>query len=381
MNIIIINILIKFIVNKFKKIMSFQKNQNNHLRENSFISPSTHSKINISNLIAETQRLLTNSYSNKITESQNTQINSPKLYIKSKKENQFLDLYKSYSTNRVNFIKNKKENKKNKIVKNISNKKNEIKIKKNSLSPSEMLTKFANVATQLNKSKIINSNTSLMGKKPNIIINKRNPNSNIDIRYARNTFFTSNNSVTNIYNNTNENNLINFSSNTSFIQNNNNIEQKKERELRNFKKEINITNIELNDNNIYNHPLSQSSSYNNSDDYIQQFYKKVNNYKNKDRNLKNNNKKNVIQSQTHQSEISQNFITTNQSTIKKKKIKNSQNSSLTEGKYMCNINKNEYISNFIGNINIDTPEELHFFYINIFQKGKEFEKKFELINP
>ncbi len=363
--------------------MSFQKNQNNHLRENSFISPSTHSKINISNLIAETQRLLTNSYSNKITESQNTQINSPKLYIKLNKENQFIDLYKSYSTNRVNFIKNKKENKKNKIVKKVSNKKNEIKIKKNSLSPSEMLTKFANVATQLNKAKIINSNTSLMGKKPNIIINKRNPNSNIDIRYARNTFFTSNNSVTNIYNNTNENNLINFSSNTSFIQINNNIEQKKERELRNFKKEINITNIELNDNNIYNHPLSQSSSYNNSDDYIQQFYKKVNNYKNKnkDRNLKNNNKKNVIQSQTHQSEISQNFITTNQSTIKKKKIKNSQNSSLTEGKYMCNINKNEYISNFIGNINIDTPEELHFFYINIFQKGKEFEKKFELINP
>ena len=30
--------------------------------------------------------------------------------------------------------------------------------------------------------------------------------------------------------------------------------------------------------------------------------------------------------------------------------------------------------------NIDTPEELHFFYINVLQNGKELEGKFEVTN-
>ena len=45
-----------------------------------------------------------------------------------------------------------------------------------------------------------------------------------------------------------------------------------------------------------------------------------------------------------------------------------------------NINNNLNNKNFLFNMNIDTPEELHFFYINILQNGKELEGKFELTN-
>ena len=34
----------------------------------------------------------------------------------------------------------------------------------------------------------------------------------------------------------------------------------------------------------------------------------------------------------------------------------------------------------VMNKNIDTPEELHFFYINVLQNGKELEGKFEVTN-
>ena len=31
-------------------------------------------------------------------------------------------------------------------------------------------------------------------------------------------------------------------------------------------------------------------------------------------------------------------------------------------------------------MNINTPEELHFFYVNVLQNGKELEGRFELTN-
>ena len=79
-----------------------------------------HTKINISNLIAETQRIISTSTKNKINTPQqisNTNLNSPKTQINSNKQNQILnDLYRSYSTNRPNsnkvIIKKKIKNKK-----------------------------------------------------------------------------------------------------------------------------------------------------------------------------------------------------------------------------------------------------------------------------
>ena len=72
------------------------------------MSPITRTKLNISNLIAETQRIITNSNTNKNTQVQNSEINSPKINYNLNKENQFItDLYRSFSSNRPNIISNK----------------------------------------------------------------------------------------------------------------------------------------------------------------------------------------------------------------------------------------------------------------------------------
>ena len=69
----------------------------------------------------------------------------------------------------------------------------------------------------------------------------------------------------------------------------------------------------------------------------------------------------------------------------KKKIKHSTNSSKNgfDVEHDSNINlknNNTYdnIKKSINNMNINTPEELHFLYINIIQNGKEMEEKFEI---
>ena len=164
--------------------------KNFKIKNISFMSPITRTKLNISNLIAETQRIITNSNTNKNTQVQNSEINSPKINYNLNKENQFItDLYRSFSSNRPNIISNKqKENKNNNnqiIKKNITNQNQFIKIKKNSPSPSAMLTKFANFAEKLNKNKNLITNYSFIGKNnknKNININKRNQKSKIDIR-------------------------------------------------------------------------------------------------------------------------------------------------------------------------------------------------------
>ena len=83
--------------------------KNLKLKNISFISPITYSKLNISNLIAETQRIISTSTKNKINTPQqtsSTNLNSPKTQINSNKQNQILnDLYRSYSTNRQIQIK------------------------------------------------------------------------------------------------------------------------------------------------------------------------------------------------------------------------------------------------------------------------------------
>ena len=363
--------------------------KNFKIKNISFMSPITRTKLNISNLIAETQRIITNSNTNKNTQVQNSEINSPKINYNLNKENQFItDLYRSFSSNRPNIISNKqKENKINSnnqiIKKNISNKNQFIKIKKNSPSPSAMLTKFANFAEKLNKNKNLINNYSFIGKNNNnnnnININKRNQKSNIDIRnLKKSNLTTTNNSLTNIFKTNNDNKNIN---NISFLNQTQNLnsEQIKKKCNKKIIEESNLSN-ENNNDNSFNFPLSQksnNSNYQYNNNYVQQIFKREENDKNDNRNIKNNNIKN-IQTQSHQSEISQNFITTNQSTIKKK-IFNSRNSSLNEGN-IYNKNKSENLNNILFNLNIDSPEELHFFYVNILHGGRELENKFELIN-
>ena len=133
--------------------------KNLKLKNISFISPITYSKLNISNLIAETQRIISTSTKNKINTPQqtsSTNLNSPKTQINSNKQNQILnDLYRNYSTNRPNSnkviikkkIKNKKIQNLNRSTSNNNNKNNN-KIK---TSPSGMLKTFANFALNLNK--------------------------------------------------------------------------------------------------------------------------------------------------------------------------------------------------------------------------------------
>ena len=316
--------------------------QNLKIKNISFMSPITRTRINISNLISETQRIITNSNKNKIAQKQNSEINSPKIDINLNKENQFIsDLYRSFSPNKLNIISPTNKNGNNILKKNKSNKKNNVKIKET--SPSAMLNKFVNFAQKLNNN--INLNYSYIGKISQVN-NKNNQKSNLDIKNYQKSSLTNTNSLTNIYNN---NNLIN---NKSFLNKTQNLNiDEIIKEGRNFS----------NDNFERNNPLSSKLNNNN---YIQQIYKREN---------KNNNEKKIIQSQ---SENYQNIITTNQSTIKKKII-NSRNSSLNEGN-IYNKNKSENINNMMNTLNIDSPEELHFFYINILQNGKVLEGKFEL---
>ena len=107
---------------------------------------------------------------------------------------------------------------------------------------------------------------------------------------------------------------------------------------------------------------------------------------NKSKNEIKRNIRNNIQNQSHFSENSQGIIMTTQST----KNKNSFNSTKTEGENKVNINNNNNnnnnninIQNKIHNLiimNINSPEELHFFYVNMLQNGKVLEGKFEITN-
>ena len=381
----------------------FGINKNNvKLKNISFMSPITYNKINGNNIISESQRITTTQNTTKIA---NTQNSNSKVQINLNKGPQVItDLYRSYSTNRpyITHQSTYKKNNNNNIhhLNKSINKKNLN--KKNNPSNSAMLTTFANFATNLNKNKNTKgfSNLSFIGIKHNVI-HKRNPTSHIEIRnIKKKKSITNNNSLTNI-NNTSQNNngnLIKSSSSSSYInqthQINFNTEQTKKKTNKKISEIRNFSNDNVNNKNInFSSPLSPTEGKRNINVYVHQIYKKVDNNKLNNRNNKKNIRRYHVQTQTHQSENSQNAITTSQSTIGKKKIKNSANSSKTEiemkqNNYINNhidninnnINNNLNNKNFLFNMNIDTPEELHFFYINILQNGKELEGKFELTN-
>ena len=359
-----------------------------------------HTKINISNLIAETQRIISSSIKNKINNQHilNTNINSPKFEITSKETQNSNDFYRSYSSNRPH-SKQSILNKRNNININLNTEKsqnindsylnitNKNQKKKPNPSPSEMLSTFAHFAQNLNKNQNKKKNKNIhytnLGIKS--IYHKRNPQSNIELRYIKKSGITTNNSLININNiSTNDNrNNISYINQTQYQQFSNITEiNKKNKEKKNLGK--NFSNDRFDLINKHKTPLSPSCTYNhnNMNHLLNEIFKSsTHNNKNEiKRNVKNN-----IQTQSH-SENSQGIIMTTQST----KNKNSFNSTKTEGENKIIINNNNN-NNLINNqnkiqdinlitMNIDTPEELHFFYINILQNGKVLEGKFEITN-
>ena len=359
-----------------------------------------HTKINISNLIAETQRIISSSIKNKINNQHilNTNINSPKFEITSKETQNSNDFYRSYSSNRPH-SKQSILNKRNNININLNTEKsqnindsylnitNKNQKKKQNPSPSEMLSTFAHFAQNLNKNQNKKKNKNIhytnLGIKS--IYHKRNPQSNIELRYIKKSGITTNNSLININNiSTNDNrNNISYINQTQYQQFSNITEiNKKNKEKKNLGK--NFSNDRFDLINKHKTPLSPSCTYNhnNMNHLLNEIFKSsTHNNKNEiKRNVKNN-----IQTQSH-SENSQGIIMTTQST----KNKNSFNSTKTEGENKIIINNNNN-NNLINNqnkiqninlitMNIDTPEELHFFYINILQNGKVLEGKFEITN-
>ena len=200
--------------------MSYVSKKNLKLKNISYISPINHTKLNVSNLLSETQRIISSSNISKNNTQQisNNNIYSPKVQININKGNNILnELYRSYSTNRPNnsnqsLIKKKNNNaNKNFNLNRSSSNKN----KKTSPSPSAMLTTFANFAQNLYKNKNpLFSNMSIKSKNY-----RRNPQSNIEIRFIKKGGLTSNNSLTNLNNKSNNGNLFS-SSNISYINQN-----------------------------------------------------------------------------------------------------------------------------------------------------------------
>ena len=382
--------------------MSFGINRKNiKLRNISFLSPITYTKLNVSN-VSESQRITTTVNTTKIFNTQNN--NNYKVQINlNKPQQKHSNLYQNYSTNRQfiihQFINNKKSennssyNNNTSLNKSISNKNNNLK-KKNNSSNSSMLSTFANFATNLNKNKNQKKNSyySFIGQNYNHYKNnkthKRNLTSHIEIRKIKRENIINNNSSKNINNSScNNNNLIKTSSSNSYFNQSNinySTEKKKKKTNKKIIKEIinfSNDNICFNKNINFSTPLSSVGQRKN----INPIYTKVNN-SNCDRNNKKcNGIKKLIQSNKYE-KLQNVRINTTQNKTFKKKTKNSTNSSKNEfdiehDNNINNKNNNttyESIKNNINNMNINTPEELHFLYINIIQNGKEIEEKFEI---
>ena len=305
------------------------KKRNLKLKNITFMSPTSQTRLNMTNLFSEPNKIIKSNNSNS-----NVQLTN-NFYFNYKTSHLITDLYTNNSSKRQ---KNYSLTSKNTQRKNINNMKNVNKKNnyvKKSTSNSLMLS-FSQFSSNLN---------SANGSKKNIKINSSNSknylrkNTNLkNFRNKRNIleneYFSCNNSTTNIIKNS-----INHT-------NKNNKTHKH--------------NFSVSSEHIYN-PFP-FSSINNIKIYYNQLYRRVNqknpsniNIINNIHNDKKNNKANSINSQ----------VTSTQSSINKKKTKS--------------INSNLSNENEINTIkNIDTPEELHFFYINILQNGKEVEGKFEV---
>ncbi len=305
------------------------KKRNLKLKNITFLSPTTQNRLNMTNLFSEPNKIIksNNSISNvQLTNNFNFNYKTSHLIT---------DLYSNNSSKRQKNYSLTSKNTQRKNINNIQNINKKNNYVKKSTSNSPMLS-FSQFSSNLN---------SANGSKKNIKINPSNSKnylrkiSNLkNLRNKRNAleneYFSCNNSTTNIIKNS-----INHA-------NKNNKNHKH--------------NFSVSSEHIYN-PFS-CSSINNIKIYYNQLYKRVNqknpsniNIINNIHNNKKNNKANSINSQ----------VTSTQSSINKKITKS--------------INSNISNENEINTIkNIETPEELHFFYINILQNGKEVEGRFEV---
>ncbi len=304
--------------------------KNLKLKNITFMSPTTQTKLNMTNLLSDPNKVKKgNNNNSKLQLNNNYNSNISNL----KNNNLITDLLRSNSSNR-NFNYSKKAKRNNYKI----NKKNNIIKKSTSNSPTLTFSQFSSNLNSANGSKknigIYSSPKNYLMKNLNIknYRNKRN-------FFKENDYFSGNNSTSNILKNT-----INFKTNT-------------------FKTEYNHKNNKSNfsmSNENFNEPFS-FSSMNNIKVCYNQLYKRVNQKNPSNINIisfqneKKNNKANSISSQ----------IGSTQSSINKK-ITKSINSNLSNDNEIYNIK------------NIDTPEELHFFYVNILLNGKEVEGKFEV---
>ena len=357
--------------------MSYISNLNKknlRLKNISYMSP--HS--NVSNIIAESQRMITSS--NAVNFQQNTNIELQK--------NQLLnEVFKSYSTNRP--INSNHQYKKPNIHLNyvsngplLTNPNSKNYYKKTSTSPSNSSMYY----TYMNNFPINNKN----GNYQNYYINSNYKNilkystqiSSKNVRNKRNQSLTNNNSLnnfnipqskannlllsTNVINNTQiQSQIQKYNTNTDMInktKNNSNVNNKIHHQ-QNFSTDF-LNNFT---------PLSASTSTNNMGKFYNEIYKRINYTKNNNKinsnlnsGLNTSKKNNYVNYQNDQNV----FNTTKESTIGKKIAKGSLNTN------SCYSNEFE----FSNAKNVESPEELHFYFIHVIQNGKEIENKFDILN-
>jgi hypothetical protein len=320
-------------------MISNTNKKNFKLKNIIFMSPLSRTKLNIPNLITQTKRILTTTGNNRILNSTNVSN-----YVN--KSNKILnEIYRSYSTNRhiqpIN-SNNKNNNKK----KNNS---------KNSVGNSPKLSSFSKFTSSLNKIKNMKGNSYSTG-------------------FPITNFFGKNNSEEKKLRKRNLNEII-ISCNSSYssnlfnkkYSNSSNKQNKFKPKLKNDLHKRNKTSFSTQNNSLSsdNFSIIIPSTINNIKMYYNGLYKKIINQKKTMRNKQNKNiNKKIINKFEKTIQSQTNIISTSQSTLTKKKTK-SLNTNLS--------NENEYV--IIKNI--DTPEELHFLYINILQNGKDIEGKFE----
>ena len=303
-----------------------------------FMSPLSRTKLNIPNIITDTKRLFTSNGNNKI-DSVNLS------YYKNKSNDILYKIYRSYSTNRNLQSHNSNSKKKN------NNKKSSIKKISTSVNSSLKISSFSKFSSSLNKiNKIPNQKKNsfkfpinqFLSRKKNYSddkkIRKRNFN---EMKTSSNSSFSSNFFNQKFSNSSKKHNKYKpklYKRNKTFFTSNNSLSSE-------------------------NFSAISSTSVNNIKIYYNGFLQKKKNNNNINNN-NNNNKKNKIEKSI---QSQSNVISTSQSTLTKKKTKS--------------LNTNTNLSNENDVIiikNIDTPEELHFLYINILQNGKNIEGKFEV---
>jgi hypothetical protein len=298
------------------------------------MSPLSRTKLNIPNLISQTKRILTTTANNQILNVSN--------YIN--KSNKILnDIYRSYSTNRHIKSTNSNKKKKNKKKNNSKN--------SNSVANSPKISSFSKFTSSLNKIKNMKGNSYNTGFPMTNFFGKKNSEEKNLRKRNLNEMITSCNSS--------------YSSNffNKKYSNSSNKKQKQKFKQK-IKNEINKRNKNsFSSFNSLNHEnfseIFGLKKKNNIKKYSNDLNKKKDSKSIKSQNL---NKIKYINKLKKTIQLQRNIISTFKSNSNKKNIKS--------------INLN--LSNDIIIIKkIENPEELHFFYINIIQNGKQIENKFE----